>query len=148
MRPQWQSQGTTEVIDKISSIVGRGSVANQEKKDIYPFSFMVLTLIASIVVSSIAKQHTNSKDAAWGIGVCTGLLMFVAKTRWELKGKWWFWVALCMGAALQLPLIFLMPWAAPHLTGIGAMAFAIPGFLMALGCVFLAEKVFASSTRP
>jgi peptidoglycan/LPS O-acetylase OafA/YrhL len=122
-------------------------VANQEKRDIYPFSFMVLVLLTAIIVSSIAKQHTNS-NAAWGTGACIIALMVAAKTRWELRGKWWFWVALCMGAALQLPLIFLMPWAAPHLTGTGAMAFVIPGFLMALGCVFLAEKVFANSTRP
>ncbi len=122
-------------------------MANQEKRDIYPFSFMVLILLIAIIVSSIAKQHTNS-NAARGTGACIIALMIAAKTRWELRDKWWFWVALCMGAALQLPLIFLMPWAAPHLTGIGAMAFVIPGFLMALGCVFLAEKVFANSTRP
>jgi peptidoglycan/LPS O-acetylase OafA/YrhL len=122
-------------------------VANQEKKDVYPFSFMVLIFLAAVIISSIAKQHTNS-NAAWGTGACTIALMVAAKTRWELKGKWWFWAALCVGAAVQLPLVFLMPWAAPHLTGMGAMAFVIPGFLMALGCLFLAEKVFASSTRP
>jgi hypothetical protein len=108
---------------------------------------MVLAFLASIVVSAIAKHQMNS-DAAWGIGACSVALMVAARTRWELRGKWWFWVALCVGAALQLPLIFLMPWAAPHLTGIGAMAFVIPGFVMALGCIFLAERVFASSTRP
>ena len=103
---------------------------------------MVLTLIASIVASDIAKQHMQS-NAAVGVGACTVGLIVVAKVRWDLKREWWFWVALCMGAALQLPLIFLMPWAAPHLTGTGAMAFVIPEFLMALGCVFLAEKIFA-----
>jgi hypothetical protein len=101
-------------------------VANQEKKDEYPFSFMVLILLAAVIVSSIAKQHTNS-NAAQGTGACIIALMVAAKSRWELRGKWWFWVALCVGAALQLPLIFLMPWAAPHLTGSGAMAFCHPG---------------------
>jgi hypothetical protein len=120
-------------------------LANQEKKEEYSFSFMVLTFIASIVALSIAKQHMRG-SAAVGVGGCTIALIFAAKIRWELKGEWWFWFALSMAAALQLPLIFLMPWAAPHLTGTGAMAFVIPGFLMALGCVFLAERVFANST--
>ena len=120
-------------------------MADQEKKDIYPFSFMVLVFLAAVIISSMLKQYTSG-NAAWGVGACAIALMIAAKTRWDLKGEWWFWVALCMGAALQLPLIFLMPWAAPHLTGMGAMAFVIPGFLMALGCVFLAEKVFANST--
>ena len=106
---------------------------------------MVLVFLAAVIISSMLKQYTSG-NAAWGVGACAIALMIAAKTRWDLKGEWWFWVALCMGAALQLPLIFLMPWAAPHLTGMGAMAFVIPGFLMALGCVFLAEKVFANST--
>ena len=122
-------------------------MVDQDKKEEYSFTFLALTFIASVAIFSIAKQHIRN-DAAVGLGPCSIVLIVAAKARWDLKGKWWFWVALCMGAALQLPLIFLVPWAAPHLNGIGAMAFAIPGFLMALGCVFLAEKVFASSTRP
>ena len=120
-------------------------LANQEKKDAYPFSFMVLTLLAAITISSIAKKHTNS-NAAWGTGACTIALVVAAKTRWELKGKWWFWAALCIGAALQLPLVFLMPWSHQYLTGTGAMAFVIPGFLAACGCIWLAEKLFVDSS--
>lgn len=30
------------------------------------------------------------------------------------------------------------------MSGIGAVAFVVPGFVMALGCVFLAEKLFAN----
>ena len=109
--------------------------------------FIMLIVIAAIVASDIAKQHMRG-NAAVGVGGCTIVLIAVARIRWDLKGEWWFWVALCIGAALQLPLILLMPWAAPQLTGIGAMAFVIPGFLIALGCVFLAEKVFARTNCP
>jgi hypothetical protein len=117
-----------------------------QQKDQPGILFIMLIVLAAIVASDIAKQHMRS-NAAVGVGGCTIVLLAVARMRWDLKGEWWFWTALCIGAALQLPLIFLMPWAAPHLTGIGAMAFVIPGFLMALGCVFLAEKIFANSTR-
>jgi len=92
-------------------------VTEQQKND-PGFAFIMLVLIAAIVTSDIAKQHMRS-NAAVGIGGCTIVLLAVAKIRWDLKGKWWFWVALCVGATLQLPLIFMMPWAAPHLTGIG-----------------------------
>ena len=73
--------------------------------------------------------------------------MAAAKAHWELKSKWWFWAALSIGAAAQLPFVFLMPWSNPHLTGIGAMAFVLPGFLMTLGCIFLAEKLFGKGTH-
>ena len=109
--------------------------------------FILLIVIAAIVASDIAKQYMQNNAAA-GVGGCTIVVLAVARIRWDLKGEWWFWIALCIGAALQLPLILFMPWAAPHLTGMGAMAFVIPGFLMALGCVFLAEKLFLSSRYP
>lgn len=106
----------------------------------------MLMIVGAIVASDVAKQRTNS-NAAMGLGACIIVLIAVARIRWDLKGMWWFWVALLIGAGLQLPLVLLMPWAAPHLTGIGAMAFVIPGFLVALGCVFLFERLFGASTR-
>jgi hypothetical protein len=118
-----------------------------QQKDQPSILFIMLIVIAAIVASDIVKQHARS-DVAVGVGGCTIVLLAVARIRWDLKGKWWFWVALGIGGALQLPLVFVMPWAAPHLTGIGAMAFVIPGFLMALGCVFLVERAFASSFHP
>jgi hypothetical protein len=116
-------------------------MANEKKKEDYSFSFMLLTFLASVIVHSIAKQHLRNNHAAVGISTCTIVLIFAAKIRWDLKRKWWFWIALCTGAALQLPLVLLLPWDAPHLTGAGALVFAIPGFLMACGCVSLAEKI-------
>lgn len=121
-------------------------MANEKKKEDYSFSFMVLTFLASVMVDSIAKQHLQNKNAAVGVATCTIVLIIAAKIRWDLKRKWWFWIALCIGAALQLPLVLLLPWNAPHLTGAGALVFAIPGFLMALGCIFLAEKICSKKT--
>ena len=120
----------------------QGPVANQEKKDAYPFAFIALVFLTAVIVSSIAKHHANS-NVAWGIGACVIALMFAARARWELKGKWWFWVALSLGGVVPLPLVPLFPWTDQYLTGIGALAFVIPVFLLASGCIFLAEKVFA-----
>ena len=122
-------------------------MAKQEKRDPYSFSFMVLTFFVFIVTATTAN-HLMNASAAWGAGACLVALIVAAKSRWDLKEEWWFWVALCLGATLQLPLIVIMPWAAPHMNGIAATALVIPGFVMALGCVFLAERVFANGTRP
>ena len=121
-------------------------MADKQKNDPSAW-FIMLIVIVAIFVSDLAKHHVKA-NAAVGAGACTIVLLAVARTRWDLKGKWWFWVALCVGSALQLPLIFLMPWSDRYITGIGAMAFVIPGFLMALGCVFITERLFANGTRP
>jgi hypothetical protein len=120
-------------------------VTDQRKNDRSNW-FILLIVIAAIVASDVAKQYTQNSTAI-GVGGCTIVLLAIAKVRWDLRMKWWFWLALCVGAALQIPLILLMPWSDHYLTGPAAMAFVIPGFLMALGTVFLAEKVFASSSN-
>jgi hypothetical protein len=124
----------------------RVSVADQDKKDMYPFSFMALVFLAGVMISSIAKKYTTG-NAPWGAGACAIAMMIAAKTRWDLKTKWWFWIALCLGGALQLPFGLLLPWSDRYLSGTGALAFVIPGFLLAYGCIFLAEKLFESSAR-
>ncbi len=109
--------------------------------------FIMLVVIAAILVSDLAKQHVKA-DAAVGAGACAIVLLAVARVRWDFKGKWCFWVALCVGSALQLPLIFLMPWSDRYIAGIGVMAFVIPGFLMALGCVLLRRESLRSAQAP
>jgi peptidoglycan/LPS O-acetylase OafA/YrhL len=109
--------------------------------------FIVLVVITAILASDIAKRHLQGGPAV-GVGACAIGLVAAGRARWDLKAKWWFWCAICVGAAFQLPLIFLSPWAAPQLTGSGAMLFVIPGFLMALGSIFLAEKVFSKQSSP
>ena len=122
-------------------------MANQGKTDPYPFSFIALTFLAFIVVATTATHFMN-RNAAWGTGACLVGLVFAAKSRWDLNKEWWFWTALCLGAILQVPSVVFIPWAAPHLNGVAATAFVIPGFITALGCVFLAERVFAKAPRP
>lgn len=105
------------------------------------FLFMMVTLIAAILIGDVVKTHVQSRlaDAA----ACSLLALAVAaQSRWDLKRKSWFWAALGLGAILQLPIIFLMPWQTRHLTAMAALAFVLPGFLMALACIFLAEKLF------
>ena len=120
-------------------------MAGVKQPEAYSFAFFVLTFLSFVVVWTVAK-HLVRADAAMGLGVCTGMVMIAARTRWDLKAKWWFWAALVFSGALQVPFILFLPWNRPQLTGAGAMLFAVPAFLVALGCVFLVEKAFASST--
>ena len=114
-------------------------MADQTKKEEYSLSFMVLTFLASIVVSSIAKLYMRGNISV-GVGGCTIALIFAARIRWDLRARWWFWTALCVGGLLQVPLLFL-PWSNRYITGIGALAFVIPGFLISYGSIICAEKL-------
>ena len=119
-------------------------MASDKKSESPSVAFFAATLVSAIAAGDIAKAQLQP-NAAMGVECCFIAMTVVAWVRWDLRSRWWFWLALLVGAALQVPLMFLMPWAAPHMAGPGAMVFAIPGFVAALGCVFLAEKL--SSTR-
>lgn len=119
-------------------------MANQESRYTPSFTFMALTFIAWIVVFSTAKQHFGDGPAI-GLSCCLISLIFAANVRWDLRGRWWFWFALCVSGALQLPLALFLPWSRPHLNGPGAMVFVLPCFLIACGCIALAEKVWSAA---
>ena len=121
-------------------------MAGEKQDKAYSSAFFVLTFLTFVVVWTVAK-HLVQADIAMGLGICVGTVMVAAQTRWDLRGRWWFWAALVIGGALQIPLVLSLPWNLPHLTGPGALVFAIPAFLIVIGCVFIAEKVFATDTR-
>ena len=73
---------------------------------------------------------------------CTIVTVVAAKLRWELKREWWFWMALAVGIGLQIPMVLLLPWDKPYLTGAGGLALSIPGFVLTSGCIWLTEKIF------
>lgn len=107
----------------------------------FSFTFTVLTFLASIIVFSIAKPHSHG-GAAMGWTCCTIVTVVAAKLRWELKREWWYWMALALGIGLQIPMVLLLPWDKPYLTGTGGLALSIPGFVLTSGCIWLAEKIF------
>ncbi|MGP8259381.1 MAG: hypothetical protein ACLQM6_05450 [Acidobacteriaceae bacterium] len=124
-----------------------GQPPTENSRADFSFPFMVITLLASIIVSSIAKSYGHG-SAATGLACCTIVTIVAAKLRWESKREWWFWMALLFGIGLQIPMVLFLPWNKPYLTGTGGLALSIPGFVFTYGCIWMAEKIFSRSTSP
>ena len=115
-------------------------MATENSRTEFSFTFTVITFLASVVVFSIVKSHA-SDGAAVGWACCAIVTIVSAKLRWELKREWWFWMALVFGVGFQIPMILLLPWDKPYLGGTGGLALSIPGFVLASGCIWGAEKI-------
>jgi hypothetical protein len=82
-----------------------------------------------------------------GIGawICTGLVLRVVKSHWDLRQSPWFWLSIGVGFLLQVPIILLTPWRNRGLTGISLLPVAIVDYGLVYGCLKLAEKLASRS---
>ncbi len=76
-----------------------------------------------------------------GAAICCGLVILIVITRWDLRKHWWFWAVILFGAALQVPIVLLIPWGNRGLTGISLLPVAVVDYGVVYGCVKLAEKL-------
>lgn len=76
-----------------------------------------------------------------GAAICCGLVILVVMVRWDLRKHWWFWAVIVFGAALQVPIVLLVPWGNRGLTGISLLPLGVLDYGVVYGCVKLAEKM-------
>jgi hypothetical protein len=82
-----------------------------------------------------------------GIGawVCTGLVLLVVKSHWDLRVSPWFWLSIGVALLLQVPIVLLIPWGNRGLTGISLLPVAVVDYGLVYGGVKLAEKMASRS---
>jgi hypothetical protein len=77
----------------------------------------------------------------FGAWICSGLVMLVARTRWDLRMHVWFWITIVFGELLQIPIVLLIPWNERNLTWFAFLPVAVLDFGLVHGCVKLVEKM-------
>jgi len=77
-----------------------------------------------------------------GIGgwICAGLVVAIARQRWDLRRRVWFWIVITAAFLLQVPLVVLIPWNDRNLTGISLLPVAVLDYGLVYGCIKLIEK--------
>jgi hypothetical protein len=83
----------------------------------------------------------------FGAWICTGLVILVARTRWDLRRHIWFWITIICAEALQIPIVFLMPWSNRSLTWLSFLPVAVLDYGIIYGCLRLVEKVMVAEKR-
>lgn len=82
-----------------------------------------------------------------GIGawICTTIVLLVVGVRWDLRRRYWFWIAIGFGFLLQTPLIFLVPWNNRNLIWITVLPLGVLDYFLVYYCVKTTERLTASN---
>ena len=100
-------------------------------------------LMAMLYASPIMLLFTCLGDWQRGLGAwsCAGIVILVARARWDLKDRSWFWVTIVVMGVLQIPLVRYVPWSNTNLSYASLLPVGLLDYAIVYGCVMLGEKV-------
>lgn len=81
----------------------------------------------------------------FGAWICSGLVILVVRTRWDLRMHVWFWITIVFAELIQTPIVLLIPWNDQSLTWITFLPAAVLDYYLVYGCVRLVEKMLVRS---
>jgi len=74
------------------------------------------------------------------VGICATIFFTTIWLRWDLRGKFWFWITLGLLAAAHLPLLLFVRWTdASYPGGYGLLPPALADFAIVYGPIRLLE---------
>jgi len=78
-----------------------------------------------------------------GIGawICTTIVFLVVGARWDLRKRFWFWIAIGFGLLLQIPLVLLVPWNNRNLIWMTVLPVGVLDYFLVYYCVRVTEKL-------
>jgi len=108
-----------------------------------PADYTGLKILAIVLPVFLVFIFLGNADMGLTVTIVLGLIIFAIKLRWNLRKHVWFWATVVVVLALHVPLFFIVHW--PHTstpTIAYTMPFGVADFLITLGAIGLAEKIF------
>lgn len=91
-------------------------------------------------------RHIGKFDLGLNIGICLGVNIIAIRFRWSLRRRVWFWLVMALVVAVELPLVLMIPWPKEWVPGVALLPIALVVFVVAMGAIQLAQKLFGKST--
>lgn len=100
-------------------------------------AYIALLCSSPVLLVLVFRGNWEMGIGAW---ICTGVVILVMQTRWDLRERPWFWLTISLALLLQIPLVLLIPWRDRGLTGISLLPLGVLDYGIVYGCVKLVEK--------
>lgn len=84
-------------------------------------------------------------DLGLNVCMCLSINILVITVRWKLHKHPWFWGAMTVVLALELPAILLVKWPPHWVSAVELLPIGVGAYLIAAGAIQLAEKLFDGS---
>jgi hypothetical protein len=112
-----------------------------------PVDYTGLKIGAMLLPVFFLITFLYNADAGLAACIVLGMIILAIKIRWYLRKHLWFWAIIAVILALHVPLVFMVRWPQGHApTLFYTMPVGIADFLIILGAIGLAEKLFAKSS--
>ena len=98
----------------------------------------------------ILFDHLGKFDTGLSVTICLGVNLLAIRLRWELRRRVWFWVAVALAFALEVPLALMIQWREITINRITLLPIGVAALVMTMGAVKLVEMLtgrVASQTR-
>jgi hypothetical protein len=116
-------------------------------KEKEPADWTGLKIVGILAPVFFLVTFLANADMALGACIVLGMIMVAIKIRWNLRRHLWFWATIVFILVLHVPLVFMVRW--PQGKGptlLYTMPIGIADFLIILGAVGLAERVFGKDS--
>jgi hypothetical protein len=102
--------------------------------------FAVILVLCEIVIFAIALFFGQPE---LGLSACISIaiLLIALRATWKLHEHVWYWVAVAVSAALQIPFNFYVPLSNNAYRGVTLVAFGLLDFFIVWGCIKATEKL-------
>lgn len=118
-----------------------------EEKD--PTDYTGLIIGAMLLPVFFLSAYLGKAEMGMTVCIVLGMSMLAIKMRWRLRKHVWFWATVAVILALHVPLLFIVRWPDSEVPTIAfSMPLGIADFLIILGAVGLAEKLFSKNSSP
>jgi hypothetical protein len=102
--------------------------------------FALLLILCEIVVFAIALFFGQPE---LGLSTCISIaiLLIALRATWKLREHGWYWGAIVVSVAIQIPFILYVPWSNHAYRGTALAAFGFVDFFVVWGGIKLTEKL-------
>ena len=92
-------------------------------------------------------DHIGKADVGLNLTVCVGVNLIAIRLRWKLRKHLWFWGAMAMLLAIEVPVVLKIQWPRGWVPGIALVPIGLVGIFIAFGVVGFVER-FIMKTSP
>jgi hypothetical protein len=104
--------------------------------------YIALALVPLLVLF----DYLGRFDLGLSIFICLFVNVLAIRIRWRLRKYPWFWGAMGVVTAVELPVILLIRWPPQWVPAVVLLPIAAVAYLVAAGALQLAEKLFGKPT--
>ena len=124
-------------------MIGAGMFNNTPPAERESTDYTGPIIVAMLVPVFLLFIYLGKADMGLAVCIVLGMAIIAIRLRWKLRKHIWFWAIIVFILALHIPLVSIVRWPQSNVPTLAyTMPLGVADFLIILGAVRLAEKIF------